>query len=71
MRKNPGVVLRGDHNECPACGELFNSTKAFDKHRIGAHGVNRQCMEPDHMIAIGMAKNADGWWVTSLREMSK
>jgi hypothetical protein len=69
MRKNPDVVLRGDHNECPTCGELFNSSKAFEKHRTGDHaGGQRRCLSIEAMQAIGMAKNADGWWVTELRE---
>ena len=68
-RANPDVSLRGDHNECPGCGQLFNSGKAFDKHRNGSHaGGGRHCLTPDQMRVIGMDKNKGGWWVTSLRE---
>ena len=71
MRNNPTVKLSGDHNECSGCGELFNSTAAFDKHRTGSFGfhgkgVTRRCRTPAEMLAKGMAKNAGGWWVTAL-----
>ena len=70
-RANPNVTLRGDHNECPGCGQLFNSTRAFEKHRTGSHeGGQRRCLTVEQMEAIGMAKNADGWWVTALREQN-
>src|SRR5262245_60812392 len=59
--------LKGDHNQCPACGEYFNSTHAFDKHRIGAYGKDRRCMTIEEMTAAGMGKRFDraglDWWV--------
>ena len=71
MRNNPGVRLAGDHNECAGCGELFNSTAAFDRHRTGSYGfhgknVTRRCLTVHEMLAKGMDKNATGWWVTAL-----
>ena len=36
-------ALRGRHCQCGGCGECFNSMPAFDKHRTGAHGVDRRC----------------------------
>lgn len=51
---------------CHSCGKFFNSTGAFDKHRIGAHGPDRRCMTEDEMIAKGMDKNSAGYWVTAL-----
>lgn len=59
------LSLRGDHNQCPGCGELFNSGRAFDKHRTGSIARNeRRCMTPKEMKAEGMSKNEGGWWVT-------
>jgi hypothetical protein len=64
-RKN----LRGDHCRCSGppytgCGEHFNSTYAFDKHRTGDYS-NRRCLSPDEMRAKGMVQNAAGWWLSS------
>lgn len=76
MRANPGITLRGDRNECPACGLLFNSTAAFDKHRVGDIGMHnsktpnpygpvRRCMTVAEMQERGMAVS-NGYWVTAL-----
>lgn len=56
--------LRGDRNQCPTCSEYFNSTKAFDRHRTGRFGVDRRCRTVAEMVAVGMVKNPDGFWVT-------
>lgn len=56
--------LRGDRNQCPSCGEYFNSVYAFDKHRKGSHGVDRHCLNIEQMSAIGMDKNLDGFWIS-------
>lgn len=63
-------TLSGDRNQCPACGLYFNSVSAFDKHRSGAHGVNRHCLTVPQMEAKGMAVNSAGFWVGSLRDPS-
>ncbi len=70
MTTRSDKTLRGDHNQCPGCGLLFNSTAAFDKHRTGPMS-NRRCLEPDEMRARGMAQNAEGWWVGKLREVAQ
>lgn len=57
-----GVALRGDRNQCSGCGLLFNSSRAFDKHRTGDHGKDRRCMTPDEMTAKGMVLGKDGFW---------
>jgi hypothetical protein len=55
--------LRGDRNQCPGCGQLFNSTIAFDKHRTGLHAGNaRRCLSVDEMLAKGMVLREDGFW---------
>lgn len=62
------LPLRGDHCQCAACSEYFNSTGAFDRHRSAPHGGDRRCLTPAEMLARRMAVSAAGWWVTSVRE---
>lgn len=31
---------------CPSCGCIFRGERAFDKHRVGEHGVDRTCLVP-------------------------
>lgn len=54
--------LRGDRNQCAACGEYFNSSSAFDKHRIGEFGRDRGCASWFGMAHIGMHLGTDGFW---------
>ena len=58
------VGLTGFRNECPTCDELFNSIYAFEAHRVGEIGVDRRCLGVEGMLEKGMAKNADGFWVS-------
>ncbi len=58
--------LRGDHCRCPTCGEYFNSTRAFDKHRTG-DWTARRCLSAQEMWAKGMVLSASGWWLTRPR----
>jgi len=58
--------LNGDHNQCPRCEEYFNSTFAFDKHRVGEYSA-RRCLTAEEMQSVGMAQNAGGWWVGNPR----
>ena len=53
--------------QCVMCGEYFNSTFAFDKHRTGEFG-ERVCLTEDAMREKGMATNATGWWVSEMWE---
>lgn len=59
--------LRGDRNQCAACGNYFNSTAAFDKHRVGEFGKDRGCMGWFEMVHVGMHYGADGFWRGSKR----
>lgn len=59
------MKLSGETNQCQGCKAYFRSSTGFDKHRTGEHGVNRRCMTPDEMRAVGMSVNNDGWWVAS------
>ncbi|KAI3593899.1 hypothetical protein D9X30_1074 [Cupriavidus sp. U2] len=60
-------ALTGDRNQCPTCGEYFNSMSAFDKHRIGEFGTDRRCMTETEMNSAGMVKNAEDFWLTRAR----
>jgi len=68
------MKLAGDRCQCAGhpyrgCGEYFNSTRAFDKHRTGEYS-SRRCLSQAEMRAIGMAQNAAGFWVTELHSGS-
>lgn len=73
--------LKGDRNQCPSCGEFFNSTSAFEKHRkssgwfIGiptkeakALGYPHRCLTVKEMQSEGMQKNSTTYWITSAFE---
>jgi hypothetical protein len=65
----PRKRLRGDHCRCGTCGQEFNSTKAFDRHRVGDYAdESRRCLSIAEMKSLGMVKNAGGWWITERRE---
>ena len=57
-------MLHGDRNQCPTCGELFNSTRAFDSHRTGDFTA-RRCLSVSEMEAKGMVRGGGGFWVRS------
>ena len=61
------MILRGDHCLCVTCGEHFNSTAAFDKHRTGRHGKDRRCLTEPEILQRNMERNASGWWIGSKR----
>lgn len=58
------MKLRGDRCQCRACGELFNSTYAFDKHRQGPY-TDRRCLSVAAMAERGFTQNAHGFWLTA------
>lgn len=61
--------LAGSRCQCPACGEYFNSTTAFDRHRVGSHQHRtRHCLSISEMTARGFCKNPAGFWMTESRE---
>jgi hypothetical protein len=62
----PRRTLRGLRNQCPACGEFFNSGTAFELHRITDATGARRCETPAEMVDKGMAINADGFWVSKV-----
>jgi hypothetical protein len=57
------MKLTGDRNQCPGCGQYFNSSHAFDKHRAGQHKDNgRYCLDRVEMVKAGMVLGSDGFW---------
>jgi hypothetical protein len=58
------MKLKGQRNQCRGCSLYFNSNLAFDKHRIGQHGVDRRCRTEEEITVAGMALNALGYWVS-------
>lgn len=58
------MTLTGDRNRCTVCSLYFNSTAAFDKHRVGAYGKDRRCLPVIDMVKRGMVQNAHGFWCT-------
>jgi len=58
------MKLTGSRCQCRACGEYFNSTSAFDKHRFGIPD-KRYCMSEYVMLAEGLSKNAALFWIGS------
>ena len=66
------TIESNDRNQCPTCHKYFNSTYAFDKHRIGEHGTKgRRCMTEEEMLAKKMGLNAAGFWVGNLNNRFK
>lgn len=65
------MKLRGDRCLCRACGEHFNSTYAFNRHRVGSYApLGRRCRTVEEMLALGMLQNEAGWWITSAKGVS-
>ncbi len=62
-RRTPRLSARSDRCQCRACREFFNSTYAFDRHRVGQYGIDRRCPTIAEILSKGMAKNASGFWV--------
>ena len=60
--------LAGDHCRCGQCGEYFNSTFAFDMHRVGSYKKNTsRCLAPAEMRDMGMGVSNTGWWISQIR----
>ncbi|GAB3749716.1 FDXHR family putative zinc-binding protein [Lysobacter olei] len=64
-----GPSLGSARCQCTACGELFNRTRVFDRHRVGEYAKrgewahSRRCLTPAEMQARGWRRNAAGFWV--------
>ena len=52
--------------KCSVCSLVFNSTYAFDKHRVLIPKTpKRRCLSVTEMSEAGMAVNAKGRWIGS------
>jgi hypothetical protein len=68
LRVRQTLTLRGDRGQCAACREYFNSTYAFDKHRVGRYTpMERRCLNPSEMRAKGMVISSPGFWISKPR----
>lgn len=45
---------------CRTCGSVFVGEEAFNRHRIGEHGVDRRCAPDLH--AVGLELTEKGIW---------
>ena len=63
--------LTGSRCLCRACGERFNSTAAFDRHRVDAFADSRRCLTAEEMSRLGMTRNAAGFWITKVRTKNR
>ena len=57
--------LTGNRCQCAACGECFNSTSTFDRHRVGDFSTptSRRCRTPAELILRGWSRNVRGFWI--------
>jgi len=62
--------LTGNRCLCRGCGQLFNSAKPFDRHRIGGP-LGRRCLTPVEMHGRGMSLNQQGFWRTEPRPKAR
>lgn len=65
--------LTGRRCQCAACGDYFNSTSTFDRHRVGyfdsaEHEGSRRCLHALEMLSRGWSRNEAGFWIERRRE---
>jgi hypothetical protein len=67
------MKLTGDRNQCPTCGEHFNRTSGFDRHRAGKIGAApaRRCLTVREMEAAGFTKSGAGFWLAPMTEKQR
>ncbi len=68
-----GPTLTGNRCQCMACGDWFNSTSTFDRHRVGAfetpmQASTRRCLSAGELTARGWQRNAAGFWIERPRQ---
>ncbi len=59
----PRRKLSGNRNQCPACREYFNSSKAFGQHRTGLFNGTRRCLTVVEIQAMNFSKTKDDFWL--------
>ena len=47
---------------CPACCRTFSCDSAADKHRKGAHGIDRHCVDPATVGLVAVQKPYGQLW---------
>jgi hypothetical protein len=57
----PTLKIGGKRCQCASCERYCNSLNAFDRHRVGVHGKDRHCADPE---SLGMVKNEAGYWIS-------
>ena len=56
------TLLGTERCECPTCHEVFSTTNNFDRHRKGAHGSDRHCVDPASVgLVIGVSSKGTYW----------
>lgn len=65
--RDPKLPLYTDKCRCMACGEYFNSSSAFTKHRVGPLGHARRCLTPAQLRARGWFLTDTGHWASMRR----
>jgi hypothetical protein len=69
-RVDPMLPAYSDRCRCSGCDKYFASTAAFDRHRTGDFRSGRRCRSEAEMLVRGMAKAANGYWITKPRPVS-
>lgn len=61
--------LGAARNQCAACGDLFGSVTAFERHRVGPFGTGplgtspaRRCLPSGEISALGLERDESGFW---------
>ena len=60
---DPMLRQGSDHCRCMECGEYFNSTYAFDLHRVGAL-PNKRCLSTLELGSGGWGRGPLGHWLS-------
>lgn len=74
---DPMLPLYTDKCKCNSCGEYFNSTYAFERHRAPRPYVpigqpsKRRCLTVEELTGGGWGRNSTGHWITSKRPASR
>jgi len=57
--------LTGSRCRCTSCGDYFNSTSTFDRHRAGDYDsrASRLCLSSAELILRGWSRNSGGFWI--------
>lgn len=68
--RDPMLPFGTDKCRCPLCGQYFNSTYAFERHRrIYKETRALRCLSGDELKALGWDTNRTGHWITGRRSL--